>query len=402
MTPEAPTNSKPVLVDNEQASITSVQRATADPLGHLRVPCLSKNTRNASPTDLAVACCGDRLHGPSEENFSRLWYTVSNTGARWPKWLEREFTDRKVRGSNPTSASRLPLSRLGQPGSIPALVPPSGCMAVRHQKGATAERLLLLFIIEHGIRLSTWDNSADFISIVFRNTLCKPDRKIVVFGRKCRCITIFIERIAAHVPTPNPESQETVFIIPPTIHQPGISYAPNTFKTKQSVIDQKIPAVHSPIKLWRYKQLSSCYSVYAKGTRWLKWLEHEFTDREVRGSNPTSASRIFLSGLGQLGVSQPSCFLLVAWQLQSSGSKLALVELTNTSPYRSHPCRLIFASTVLFSELEIAQWLRHQLTDRKLRGSNPNSASRLLLSGFGQPDSIPAPAHHSVGIAARL
>ncbi|KER23706.1 hypothetical protein T265_08471 [Opisthorchis viverrini] len=33
--------------------------------------------------------------------------------ARWPKWLEREFTDRKVRGSNPTSATRLPLSRLG-------------------------------------------------------------------------------------------------------------------------------------------------------------------------------------------------------------------------------------------------------------------------------------------------
>ncbi|KAG5446483.1 hypothetical protein CSKR_114056 [Clonorchis sinensis] len=61
-------------------------------------------------------------------------------GARWPKWLEREFTDRQVRGSNPTSASRLLLSRLGQPGSIPALVQPSGSMAVRHRKGATAER----------------------------------------------------------------------------------------------------------------------------------------------------------------------------------------------------------------------------------------------------------------------
>ncbi|KER32246.1 hypothetical protein T265_12827, partial [Opisthorchis viverrini] len=61
--------------------------------------------------------------------------------ARRPKWLEREITDRKVRGSNPSSASRLPLSRLGQPGSIPALVQPSGGMAVRHRKGATAERL---------------------------------------------------------------------------------------------------------------------------------------------------------------------------------------------------------------------------------------------------------------------
>ncbi|KAG5445962.1 hypothetical protein CSKR_102798 [Clonorchis sinensis] len=60
--------------------------------------------------------------------------------ARWPKWLEREFTDRNVRVSNPTSASRLPLSRLGQQGSIPAFMLPSGDMAVRHRKGGTAER----------------------------------------------------------------------------------------------------------------------------------------------------------------------------------------------------------------------------------------------------------------------
>ncbi|KAG5453957.1 hypothetical protein CSKR_110039 [Clonorchis sinensis] len=48
------------------------------------------------------------------------------------QWLEREFTDRKVRGSNPTSASRLPLYRLGQPDSIPALMLPSGGTAARH------------------------------------------------------------------------------------------------------------------------------------------------------------------------------------------------------------------------------------------------------------------------------
>ncbi|KER27374.1 hypothetical protein T265_13809, partial [Opisthorchis viverrini] len=38
-------------------------------------------------------------------------------GDRWSKWLEREIADRKVRGSNPTSSSRLPLSRFGQPGT---------------------------------------------------------------------------------------------------------------------------------------------------------------------------------------------------------------------------------------------------------------------------------------------
>ncbi|KAG5450719.1 hypothetical protein CSKR_108976 [Clonorchis sinensis] len=50
------------------------------------------------------------------------------------KWLERESTDRNVRGSNPTSASRLPLSTLWQPGSISALVLPSRDMAARHRK----------------------------------------------------------------------------------------------------------------------------------------------------------------------------------------------------------------------------------------------------------------------------
>ncbi|KAG5450800.1 E3 UFM1-protein ligase 1 [Clonorchis sinensis] len=48
--------------------------------------------------------------------------------------LEREFTDRKVRGLDPVSASQLPLSKLGQPGSIPALVLPLGGMTARHRK----------------------------------------------------------------------------------------------------------------------------------------------------------------------------------------------------------------------------------------------------------------------------
>ncbi|KAG5441029.1 hypothetical protein CSKR_101259 [Clonorchis sinensis] len=37
-----------------------------------------------------------------------------------PQWLERGFTDQKVRASNPHSASRLLLFRFGQPGSISA------------------------------------------------------------------------------------------------------------------------------------------------------------------------------------------------------------------------------------------------------------------------------------------
>ncbi|KAG5455243.1 hypothetical protein CSKR_203865 [Clonorchis sinensis] len=47
--------------------------------------------------------------------------------------------------SNPTYASRLPLSSLGQPGSIPAHLLPSGGMAVRHRKSATAEHFFNFF-----------------------------------------------------------------------------------------------------------------------------------------------------------------------------------------------------------------------------------------------------------------
>ncbi|KAG5449731.1 hypothetical protein CSKR_103109 [Clonorchis sinensis] len=63
------------------------------------------------------------LPQPTTECISRKQSNLGSKGmgnkreAKWPKWLERECTDRKVRGLNPTSASRLPLSRLGQPGS---------------------------------------------------------------------------------------------------------------------------------------------------------------------------------------------------------------------------------------------------------------------------------------------
>ncbi|KAG5450642.1 hypothetical protein CSKR_100117 [Clonorchis sinensis] len=58
---------------------------------------------------------------------------------RESKWVEREFIAREVRGSNPTFASRLPLLG-GQPDSIPAFALPSGGVAARHRKGATAGR----------------------------------------------------------------------------------------------------------------------------------------------------------------------------------------------------------------------------------------------------------------------
>ncbi|KER24022.1 hypothetical protein T265_14513, partial [Opisthorchis viverrini] len=66
----------------------------------------------------------NRLRSPTRRFLS--WYTSDGSSGR------------KVRVSNPTSVSRLPLSRLGQPGSIPALMQPSGGTTVRHRMGATA------------------------------------------------------------------------------------------------------------------------------------------------------------------------------------------------------------------------------------------------------------------------
>ncbi|KAG5446548.1 hypothetical protein CSKR_101515, partial [Clonorchis sinensis] len=141
--------------------------------------------------------------------------------------LERKFTDQKVRGSNPTSASRLPLSRLGQPGSIPALVLPSGGMAARHRKSATAERFF--FCKEVAVSSHIW--------------------------KRLTCGS------ASH-----------------------------------SVAKRFVRNLRGPGKR-REKRLRTS----AWGARWLKWLEREFTDRKVRGSNPTFASRFPLSRLGQPG-----------------------------------------------------------------------------------------------------
>ncbi|KER32121.1 hypothetical protein T265_01743 [Opisthorchis viverrini] len=71
------------------------------------------------------------LHGRGDP----LWGTMPGAVYAGPTF---HTMLRVVRGSNPTSAPRLPLSRLGQPGSIPALVLPSGSMTARHRKGVTA------------------------------------------------------------------------------------------------------------------------------------------------------------------------------------------------------------------------------------------------------------------------
>ncbi|KAG5441675.1 hypothetical protein CSKR_103189 [Clonorchis sinensis] len=86
----------------------------------------------------------------------------------------------------------------------------------------------------------------------------------------------------------------------------------------------------------------------------------EFTDRKVRSSNPTSASRLLLS------------------RLEQPGSKSALML-----PHGGMAVLTLWPALAVYSP---NQRLERERTDRKVRGSNPASASRLPLSRLGQPD----------------
>ncbi|KAG5451707.1 hypothetical protein CSKR_102878 [Clonorchis sinensis] len=98
-----------------------------------------------------------------------------------------EFTDRKVRDLNPTSASRLPLSRREHPGSIPPLVLPSGGMALHSSKLTElydSEALLSSFGVavsddnDIGTHLSIMSKLGDVSGVdpasFVNSTQCKP------------------------------------------------------------------------------------------------------------------------------------------------------------------------------------------------------------------------------------
>ncbi|KER34225.1 hypothetical protein T265_00083 [Opisthorchis viverrini] len=103
------------------------------------------------------------------------------------RWLEREFTGRKVRGSSPTAATRPPLPRIGQTDSISALVLPSGDMTGRHQKRATAEQFFRCASATEILGNLTCctsrvlTNSKNFANIKVR-CFCDLDRNMTLWG----------------------------------------------------------------------------------------------------------------------------------------------------------------------------------------------------------------------------
>ncbi|KAG5446787.1 hypothetical protein CSKR_105542 [Clonorchis sinensis] len=120
-----------------------------------------------------------------------------------------------------------------------------------------------------------------------------------------------------------------------------------------------------------------------------QWLEHEFTERKVRGSNPTSASRLPLSRLGNLAVSHTSCFLRVAWRV---GIERVFLHPVSRGFQEISGESLEINKTVAigYSGARWLKWLEREFTDRKVRGSNPTPETRLPLTRLGHPGSIPA------------
>ncbi|KAG5449685.1 Actin-1 [Clonorchis sinensis] len=173
-------------------------------------------------------------------------------GARWPKWVEREFTYRRVRGSNPASASRLPLSRLGQPGSISALVLPSGGMAARHRKGVTAERFPYV-----------------------NDTV--PFALIPRLSFQVRLRLNLVHYLSAEIHFPVPSASETDCFLSNAFCT-LTSHMSRLFLARLDVTDSLALSDHT-----------------AQSSRTAQWLEREFTYRKVLGSNPNSASRLPLS-----------------------------------------------------------------------------------------------------------
>ncbi|KAG5453182.1 hypothetical protein CSKR_112744, partial [Clonorchis sinensis] len=254
---------------------------------------------------------------------------------RRPKWLEREFTDRKVRGSNPTSASRLPLSRLGQPGSIPALVLPSGGMAARHRKGATVERFFLLSFEW----LCETETEQNFVSAKMLPNLSHYADTIVAAAVTGYQETRKFQRLLWKHDVPRRFSPQGIIF----------NFGCGVHLHSESVLSSPISVLsknHSPC---RCSQLVHYVRSGFTGKKFVKIFDapsslqlqtaREFTDRKVRGSHPTSASRLPCLGLGNLAIAQPSCFPRVAWQL---GTERVLVSvfLSGVTPSVQTDCAL--------------------------------------------------------------
>ncbi|KER26991.1 hypothetical protein T265_05896 [Opisthorchis viverrini] len=364
--------------------------------------------------------------------------------ASWLRWLEREFTDRKIRGSNPTSASGLPLSRLGQPGGIPALVLPSGSMAARHQKNMS--------------RWFKWlERESTNWKVRVSGPTCASRLPLSRLGQPASIPALVLP--SGGMAARHRKGCTRAGILPgcPNLDresgQAEVGFEPRTFR---SVVRTR-PLPHLDFPCLSFDNLAvsqpSCLLLVARqlGTERVKWIVNRFLKRPQFGSIPVyrldttptlhstspdswdhhilaPACRIFYEHMVKVGnwtdqfVSDFERFRTLLGYCPSSDcpkqcdfkpllkEELAsplictacdnrvFVRLADFEAHRrsrSHQKRVskLRRREQMQSFLFLARWtkwLEREFADRKVRGSNPTSESRLSLSRLGQPGSIPA------------
>ncbi|KER20885.1 LOW QUALITY PROTEIN: hypothetical protein T265_15226 [Opisthorchis viverrini] len=230
-------------------------------------------------------------------------------GERWLKWLEREFIDRKVRGLNPTSASRLPLSRLGRPGSISTLLQSSSGMAVKHRKGATVEQFQLklshsepILLVIHRQRGEHWTRVSLLVELIISADLWSQR----VSNSSCW----------------NYEASASTLL-----HQRTLDEHDSLRANRRlfALILQLGVLLHA----------ASCLSWYKGVTgEMAKMARARITDRE---------------GLGNLIAPQPSCFLRVAWQLGTKKVSQLNTPIRNLPKFSYSPPPVSLINTTICS-----------------------------------------------------
>ncbi|KAG5446514.1 hypothetical protein CSKR_101478 [Clonorchis sinensis] len=112
------------------------------------------------------------------------------------QWLERERTDRKVHGSTPTAASRLALSRLGQPGIIPALIYKVdlavhiiNVLTICHPTETSAEYSHVAFLIMNCKLSTNLDSKGDSSQAQVGSQRPHPERRTVPITPKLSIIS---------------------------------------------------------------------------------------------------------------------------------------------------------------------------------------------------------------------
>ncbi|KAG5442177.1 hypothetical protein CSKR_104478 [Clonorchis sinensis] len=124
-----------VGIQNKRQSVTdpgrTIQHAWFNSLPHTHTHLENRGTVLTRPlaTGQPGRDCVRESHGQLRVQLNGAWRNMT-------RYFTARYTQKcsVVNGSNPTSQSRLFLSRLGQRGNIPALVSPVVRMAARHRK----------------------------------------------------------------------------------------------------------------------------------------------------------------------------------------------------------------------------------------------------------------------------